>query len=331
MDSTEARYREMERERERERASDGSSTNHIQVVLMVMTAPLSQERRDLHRRSLSELTQGVTVNDTLVKFIVRYAVGDAYPCYNETEQLRTKNLLNAEAHREGDIAFLNISDACKPGKSVPSSLPPYWWELSYCDTGKSWHLFQWAHRNYPKAKLIFRQDDDALVDWRVLLPGMIAHARMSVNYEDSFNLQRLFLGMTHRTVLALENRTCVEGQAYGFSSDVVSWIGQQTSPRVAIEDLEACNWADYFDEAHPEDPINRNGIMPMETVYNDWHAALHPVKDNELFKKCYEDRVHGCTLLHAGHILPCSIENGSIDCPRAESIHFKLPSNVSSV
>jgi len=181
----------------------------IQVVLMVMTAPLSQKRRDLHRWSLSELTHDVTVSDVPVQFVVKYAVGDTYPCYNETDQIQAKNLLNAEAQKYGDIAFLNISDGCKPGKIEQSPLPPGWWKLSYCDTGKSWQLFQWAHRHYPRAGLIFRQDDDALVDWRVFLPRMLARAHASVN---QLSFHRLFFGIQHRTIAAVQNKTCVEGQ-----------------------------------------------------------------------------------------------------------------------
>jgi len=105
---------------------------------------------------------------------------------------------------------------------------------------------------------------------------------------------------------------------------VLSWAGKQTSPRVAIEDLEACSWADDFDEAHPENPINRDGIVLMSTARLDWHAIIHPLKSDETFRTCFQDRVHGC-VVDGGYTWPCQTrENGSLDCPMEDTIHFKL-------
>jgi len=300
---------------------------HVQVVVMVMANPLSPERRDLFRSSLPEVTNEVAVNGIPVQLVVRFAVGDSYPCYNETEQARARNLLKLESKNYGDIAYLNITDGCKPGKFINYANVTGWYELSYCDTGKSWHLFQWARHHYPKASLVFKQDDDALVDWRIALPMLLASASENQSRDSRHLFQGLFLGGQHKVVSIVDpTRTCVEGQMYGFSADVLSWVGAHISPQVAVEDLEACNWADAFDKAHPWDPVNRHGIVPLASACVDSQAWIHPLKTDDLFKRCIEDRVHGC-------IVNTSLEGSltaqgkfqSVDIP----VHFKL--NVSQM
>eukprot|EP00441_Pelagodinium_beii_P004210 CAMPEP_0197682680 /NCGR_PEP_ID=MMETSP1338-20131121/96829_1 /TAXON_ID=43686 ORGANISM="Pelagodinium beii, Strain RCC1491" /NCGR_SAMPLE_ID=MMETSP1338 /ASSEMBLY_ACC=CAM_ASM_000754 /LENGTH=328 /DNA_ID=CAMNT_0043264167 /DNA_START=24 /DNA_END=1010 /DNA_ORIENTATION=+ len=301
-------------------------TDQVQVVVMIMTAPLSQERRDQFRSALQELTANVKVNDIPVQFVTQFAVGDTYPCYNETEQARARNLLNAESEKYGDIAFLNITDACKPHKLDWHffNRTGYPWPLSYCDNGKSWHLFQWAHRHYPKAKLVFKQDDDAIVDWRVLLPGMLASAAINQSLDSPESFHRLFLGTQHKLVTVTNpNRTCSEGQLYGFSSDLLSWVGKNTAARVAVEDLEACNWADAFDDAHPTDPVNRHGIVPGLTATAEWEALVHPVKEESLFTTCMRDKVHGCNV--DMQLLAEVAENGTLSLPTT-TVHWQLSS-----
>jgi len=302
---------------------------HVQVVIMIMTSPFGSETRDLFRSFIPELTNEVAVNGIPVQFVVRFGVGDEYPCYNETEQTQARNLLKLESENYGDIAYLNSTDGCKPDKKLYTGRystlirysTGYPYELSYCDNGKSWHLFQWARHHYPKASLVFKQDDDALVDWRITLPRLLASAKNQSHSTQLF--RRLFLGGQHKVVAAAEpTRTCAEGQVYGFSADVLSWAGTHTFPRDNSEDLEACNWADAFDKAHPQDPVNRHGIVPLATAWLDWQAWIHPLKTADLLKRCFEDRVHGCTI--TGSLAKQLTEDGKLYDTPDVPIHFKL-------
>jgi len=303
-----------------------AKNTHLQVVVMIMTSPLAHETRDLFRSFLPELTNEVAVNGVPVQFVVRFAVGDQYPCNNETEQIQARNQLKLESTKHGDIAYLNITDGCKPGKYYTGryeSFIPYPYELSYCDNGKSWHLFQWAQHHFPEASLVFKQDDDALVDWRITLPRLLASASKNQSQDSRQLFRGLFLGSQHKVVTVADpTRTCAEGQVYGFSTDVLSWAGTHTSPRANAEDLEACNWADAFDKAHPQNPVNRHGIVPLATACVDWQAWIHPLKTDDLLKRCFEDRVHGCTIYEP--LAKRLTEDGKIVDPPAVPVHFQL-------
>jgi len=282
-----------------------ASPQRLQVVSMIMTAPESFEKRRIIRSTLRELTSGVAMGDLGADVIVRFAIGNKYPDWTEAKQRNITDMLLSESSSYGDLAILNISDASLVAWSdfeTPYSdyIPvPVWYVPGYCDTGKTWHLFQWALTQFPSADLIFKQDDDAIVDWRVALTRFAGRALPQGNLSSSSQLPSLFLGRQHSYsgILAFNYQTtCANGELYGFSRDVVSWIGENTHSLVGAEDLRACEWADLFDRSHPQDPINRHGILePGQGPDGYCGAWVHMVKTDEQYLACYQDRVNGCT------------------------------------
>lgn len=266
----------------------GRPPDTLLAVSMIMSAPHSFERRALIRLTLEELTRGVFVAGYEMQVVVRFAVGGP-PIDASLEHHRyIEAMLAAEARTYGDIAFLSIRDGYGAAAHA----------------GKNQVLFQWAVRHFPDADLIFKQDDDTLVDWHNATARMLDRAFRG---RRSFvlPLERLYLGRQCTpkecgSSLKRWNFTkpCGAGTLYGLSGDVARWVVDNIPPMAmfepwAKEDMVACWWMDLFEEQ--QGPLERHGLLQPPAYFDAW---IHGLKAPSHYFQCYADRENGCWSRH---------------------------------
>mmetsp|Transcript_70370 Transcript_70370/g.205814 ORF Transcript_70370/g.205814 Transcript_70370/m.205814 type:complete len:325 (+) Transcript_70370:31-1005(+) len=244
--------------------SSDDSKRRMQVVVMLMTAPGAAEWRQLIRQHWRETSRDVTALGREVDLVMRFAVGKA-------PGLLGNLMCRAEAAAHGDMALLDVPDGIREEHS----------EMQH--GGKIWYVFKWAVDNFPRADLYFKQDDDNIVNWRVALPTMLAHAW----HPPKLPFERMYLGR-----LQLEfGHPCGMGELYGFSKDVVMFGTTFTKPEVETEDVFTCNWVREMEKWIGEFQVDRGGLLSWPAYENAW---VHPVKRKEVYHSCFNDLASGC-------------------------------------
>lgn len=230
------------------------------------------------RKYTSEITTGVMVASSKVQVVVRFAVGGPPKPMMPRLKPKLRALLADEAQHFGDLAFLNMTDGS-------------------CNDGKTWYTLEWAARNFPHAQLVFKLDDDTVVDWRQALPRMLDRVLDGRSLE--LPLRHLYVGTlaaNYSCPGVLDGREpCAAGALYGLSMDIVQWVVRNAGPVEGLEDMETCAWVRQFerDTLPAGERVSPRGLL--EALTGDIAGAwVHPIKDRELFEKCYEDRANGC-------------------------------------
>lgn len=305
------------------------------IVVMITSPPNTFKWRRMIRKPLRELTRGVKVAGRSASLSVRFAVGKLDVATVPRLRPRIQALLAAEQDAHGDLAFLNMTDGS-------------------CNDGKTWYTFEWALRHFPDADVIFKQDDDTIVDWRLALPRMLDRVVPEAALRP---LRRLYVGTLAANYSCPSVRDgrapCAAGALYGFSGDIAKWVVDNAVIRKGQwEDMESCLWARRFEAQHKQRFLAGPGSSPREPVPAfSWRldprgllealtgqiggacgfysqsgrftpvalpgaktaAWVHPVKQEELYLQCVEDREKGCRV----PMFPNS------DYPAL--LHFRLP------
>ena len=198
------------------------------VLVLIWTPPSKAVVRAVIRSTLPELTKGEPIE-------VRFALGNS-----PVPEVRA--MLATEQARCDDLALLAFNETEDKGFARSSSV-------------KLWHTYAWALERRPAAELIFKQDSDALVDWRRALRTMLASASLG---GETVPFRHLFLGRICQPeqcpVMLRTHGACVAGMVLGLSRDVVGWILRAASPPVTTDDINVCTWAAEYDDHHPGDP-----------------------------------------------------------------------------
>lgn len=247
-------------------------------AVLVTTPPMNLHGRGMIRETLEEITTGVVAAGRPARFTVRFAVGRPPKFMKPRLRPRLRALLVEEQRIFGDLALLNMTDGS-------------------CNDGKTWHTFEWAAREFPAADLVFKIDDDTVVDWRLALARILRRAVRE--RPATLPLRGLYVGTlaaNYSCSSVLDGREpCAAGALYGFSMDIVRWIVEHEGPSEGYEDMEACLWARRFERA----VLTVGGRLKpwglLEALRGQIGGAwAHPVKDPELFETCYKDRERGC-------------------------------------
>lgn len=277
----------------------------IQVVAIIPIELSDFARRSIMRATFSELTSGIFIGPRPVEVSVRFMVGNSSriaDCDCDCEcEIRDRepdaaqaaqaehlfsNLWNEE-QRHGDIVRIDVGEGSKRAARA-----------------KSWHIFNWTVFNVPEASLIFKQDSDIMVDWRVLLPRIISTAlgiasapnkhvlldppRESVrDIDPEPALRHLYFGRQH-----LGFQQCASGALYGLSRDVAQYVSEHNVPLdgTEYEDVAVCKWVDDFEKSIGR--ANRGGLLKPHNFSRN--ATIHNIKEDNLYVKCFENRDHGC-------------------------------------
>jgi hypothetical protein len=301
--------------------SDNPLERNIQVVVMIMSAPKAFDLRSLIRLTFKEMFPNFCWRGHGVNLTVRFAVGSQYPSMAANVSGYLKDMLRQESETYGDMAFLDTFDGYMPPYNI-SDVYKGTHPLAYCDFGKSWHQFNWALLNFPDADLIFKQDDDAIVNWPGALSiflnkslGDEGEGEGSQNDIKTIKkrIQNLYVSGQQHYLFKPNQKTdfwddygpeaeitrdgmCAQGALYGIGRPIVQWIVQNVKPAYNYEDMESCVWLNKYDAAQPPDQrSNRKAILP-KTTPNTWprvnNALMHPIKGNILYWECYKN--HGC-------------------------------------
>lgn len=258
----------------------GADPRPVLVVAMITTPPMSFRWRRMIRKYLPEITMGVAAVGRDVEMVVRFAVGGPPQEMRPRLKPQLRAMLAAEQEYHRDLAVLNMTDGS-------------------CNDGKTWYTFEWAAKHFPEAELVFKLDDDTVVDWRVAMPQMLGRLFDGPPVEP---LRRLYIGTlaaAYSCPGVLDGRApCAAGALYGFSGDIVQWVAENAGPVQGLEDMEACAWARSFEREvlQEGEVLDPRGLL--EALRGEIGGAwVHPVKDRQHYEKCYEDREHGCYAL----------------------------------
>lgn len=191
--------------------------------------------------------------------------------------------LEAEEQTYGDIVRIEVAEGTKQAARV-----------------KTWHVFNWTVLNCPEASLIFKQDYDTIVDWRVFLPRLFnitlnisSNSDSSIPYPSKMShidpepaLLHLYLGRKHFAT------PCGSGALYGFSRDIARWVVSNVQPLngTYYEDLAVCSWVNQFEKDNGH--VNRNGLLKPEDFLRN--ASIHFIKSDTSYFACFENRYYGC-------------------------------------
>jgi len=241
------------------------------------------------RDSLAELTSEVVVGGRPATITVYFAVG-------RPKQKSLRKKITRESEKHGDIAILDIRDGESPSDKTDKN-------------AKSWYQFVWAAQQHPDAHMVFKQDDDTVIDWRVALPRILGHLVKGRKRFKLKKLQRTYAGRLCPRNLCLypeptSESLCGAGELYGFSIDLVRWIVENTRPEPGYEDMVSCSWMRRFEKL--VGPVDTRGLLYGPAHENAW---IHPVKSEDLYKECVGNRINGCaigkrpTMLASGEII----------------------------
>lgn len=251
------------------------------ALSMVLSPPEAAEWRSMMRRALPDVTRGIMVSGREARVLVRFAVGRP-PADSPVSQRD----LEAEAARYGDLALLDCQDGLKKMNFTTHGRQ---------NNGKIWYLFDWAARNVPEADLVFKQDDDMVIDWRIALPRMLSRA-VQWQAPPGLQLQRLFLGQLCPWVLCHVMGDAVGvapgskcgGPIFGFSGDIARWAAANSHPEPGPEDMVGCKWANQFE--HAMGTVDTSGLLALQDSMEAW---IHPVKSPLVFATCHDSVVRG--------------------------------------
>lgn len=274
----------------------------LSVLVMIMSVPEDFEWRAMVRSSLPELSQGVSAGNRPANIVTRFAIGRPSLDLEPKRRDEVEALLQSEANSYGDLALLNVTD----GRKIKHSTDQH--------HGKVWHLYDWAMQKFPHAQLIFKQDDDTIVDWRIALPKLLEPGYPAPT--PSYPAQHLYVGRLCpwelcnpilKQMSLNQTQLCAAGELYGLSSDIVRWALATQKPQAGIEDILVCKWVHDFEK---DQQVWSRFLYPPRHD-NAW---IHPVKEAALYKKCVSDRDEGC----------------SVHFWKDPPVHFKLPPSAST-
>ena len=243
------------------------------IVVMINVRPQDFERRAIIRSTLAAQLSNATVlpagvkHPLTLKISYYFAVGVPSPHLPKKERQALRDELGIETEKHGDIAHLvSISDGI-----LDPAIRLHCRQCKAADSGKSHHLFSWAHARFNgKAHAIFKQDDDTFVDWSV------AAGRMFNNM--SFPPTRAVFGYAHHAPLYAGGNECPAGSLYGYSMEVVEFFVTHFKARTAFEDKEACHWLEAYERVRGDK--KSSGLGPQVDPDAGWvRRAAHKDTD----------------------------------------------------